>query len=307
MDYMGYRRRFLDTGTLLSQFTELGAMGVGSIMYSGEGEPLLHRDIGQIVEHTKAAGIDVAMSTNGVLLTPQVAELILPFMSWLKVSINAGSAAGYAGVHGTNPDDFERVLENIAYAAQLIKDRGWSCTLGAQAMLLPENSHELEILAWRIKAAGARYLVIKPYSQHHKSHTRKYADIDYTPYLELSQRFKRFNDSNFSVIFRMNTIMKASRSERGYERCLALPYWSYIDSGGNVWGCSAHMGDERFLYGNICEEGFSKIWKGDRRRRSLEFVASEMNPEDCRMNCRMDEINLYLWELTHPHKHVNFI
>ncbi len=306
-DYMGYQFRFLNTNILLKRLTEFGSFGVGSIMYSGEGEPLLHRDIAQIVQHTKSAGIDVAMSTNGVYLVQALAEQILPFMSWIKVSINAGSASRYSVIHGTKSSDFDQVLENISSAALLIKDRGLKCTLGTQALLLPENAHEMELLASRVKDAGARYLVVKPYSQHHKSHTQKYANMDYTPYLELSERLEHFNDSNFSVVFRMKTILKAKRAERGYMRCLALPFWSYIDSEGNVWGCNSHLGDERFLYGNILEESFHDLWTGERRRCSQEFVSSEMNPEGCRMNCRMDEINYYLWELTHPSDHVNFI
>jgi radical SAM protein with 4Fe4S-binding SPASM domain len=97
------------------------------------------------------------------------------------------------------------------------------------------------------------------------------------------------------------------RTERGYGRCLALPFWSYIDAGGGVWGCSSYLGDERFLYGNIHEETFERIWEGERRRESLAFVASALDPDGCRMNCRMDEINLYLWQLTHPDGHANFI
>lgn len=307
IDYMGYRPRFLQTDILLKRLTELGALGVRSIMYSGEGEPLLHSDISKIIQHTKAVGIDVAISTNGVLLTEKLAEQILPFLSWIKISINAGSASGYANIHGTKPDDFEQVLENIASAARFVENNESGCTIGTQVLLLPENADEVESLAQRVKGAGASYLVIKPYSQHHKSHTQKYADIDYSPYLELSDRLERFNDSQFNVIFRLNTIMKMRRVVRGYKRCLALPFWSYIDSAGNVCGCNSHLGDDRFLYGNICEESFQAIWTGERRRRSLDFVSSEMNPEGCRMNCRMDEINHYLWELKNPSEHVNFI
>ena len=109
------------------------------------------------------------------------------------------------------------------------------------------------------------------------------------------------------VIFRARAMKKLGEEKRVYERCLALPFCTYIDSGGNVWGCSAYLGDERFRYGNIIEQTFEQIWAGDLRKANLKMVAEQLDPEDCRMNCRMDEINLYLWELTHPKKHVNFI
>ncbi len=306
-DYMGYQPRFQQTGKLLERLTEFGSLGIRSIMYSGEGEPLLHPDIAKIIQRTSSVGIDVAVATNGVLLSQKLAEQILPFMSWIKISINAGSANSYASIHGTEPTDFDLVLENILSAAQLIKDRDLKCTLGTQALLLPENVDEMEQLAVWVKDAGASYLVIKPYSHHHKSHTQKYAEVDYAPYLKLSERLERFNDSRFSVVFRMNTIMNTIKTERSYKRCLALPFWAYIDSGGNVWGCNAQLGDEHFLYGNICEESFFDIWQGERRKRSLDFVSDVMDPEGCRMNCRMDKVNHYLWELKHPSGHVNFI
>jgi radical SAM protein with 4Fe4S-binding SPASM domain len=285
----------------------MGSLGVRSIMFGGEGEPLLHADIANIIAHARSAGIDVAMSTNGVFLLPELAEQILPDMAWIKVSINAGSPAGYADIHRASPEDFQQVLSNLAAAARLIEANGWACTLGAQAILLPENAREMELLAERVKDAGVSYLVIKPYSQHHKSITRTYNDIDYTAYLDLAERLERFNDSRFSVIFRMHTFKKTMGSERGYQRCLALSFWSYIDSGGDVWGCSSYIGEDRFLYGNISDNDFQSIWEGEQRRRSLEFVANELGPESCRMNCRMDEINRYLWELTHPSGHVNFV
>jgi radical SAM protein with 4Fe4S-binding SPASM domain len=307
IDYTGYQSRFLKTDTLLKFLSESAALGVKSVMYAGEGEPLLHPDVASIIRHSERAGMDVAITTNGVVLEPHLAQQILPYSSWIKISIDAGSPESYAAIHRTKPDDFHKVFANIEAAAGLVRDNGWRCTLGTQALLLPENVAELDILAALSKEAGARYLVIKPYSHNNKSHTVAYAEIDYSIYLDVQERLERFNDDNFTVIFRSNALNRSQKAERGYQRCLALPFWSYLDSSGGVWGCSAHMGDDRFLYGNINEESFENIWNGRRRRRSLDFVAQQWDPDNCRLNCRMDEINRYLWELAHPTGHVNFI
>lgn len=307
VDYTGYNSRFLDSAKLIDFVMEAGPLGVRSIMYAGEGEPLLHPEIARIVRQTRSAGIDVAITTNGVNLVPQLAAAILPHVSWIKISIDAGTAEQYASIHGTKQEDFHKVFANIETAAQLIKENGWTCALGTQALLLPENADGLESLAARVKDAGAQYLVIKPYSHNHKSLANRYAGLDYAPYLDLKKRLERFSDDNFTVVFRAKAVEKTLQSERGYERCLALPFWSYIDSMGQIWGCSAHMGDDRFLYGDINKESFRDIWNGTRRQASLEMVSQELNPEHCRVNCRMDEINLYLQELTHPSEHVNFI
>ena len=86
-----------------------------------------------------------------------------------------------------------------------------------------------------------------------------------------------------------------------------LTNWTYIDAGGDVWGCSIYLGNQDFLYGNIYKNTFQEIWKGEKRKRSLEFVNEDLDICNCRVNCRMDEINRYLWELKNPPAHANFI
>lgn len=307
MDHLGYRSSFPDSVILKKRITELGNLGVGSIMFGGDGEPLLNRDIVDIVQQTRTAGIDVALTSNGVLLVPELADKLLPEMHWIKVSLNAGTPETYAKVHRTVPDDFHKVFSNLQYAASFIDSNKLSCTLGAQAVLLPENADEMENLALRCRDAGLHYLVIKPYAQHPKSLTRIYEPVDYTQYLNLAEKLIRFNDDRFKVIFRMSTFNKLKRTHKGYDRCLALPFWSYIDAVGNVYGCSDYLGDDRFLYGNIHEETFQQIWQGERRQKSLEFVANKFDLDHCTLNCRMDDINFYLWKLTHPSSHFNFI
>lgn len=307
LDFMEYKPRFLDTAILKERLSEMGRLGVKSVMYGGEGEPFLHKDIGDIIVHTKRSGIDVGITTNGVLLTAALAEKILGSTSWIKISMNAGNADAYAKVHRTQARDFDRLVNNLTEAVRLQQELGTNCTIGAQMVLIPENAETAESLARTAKEIGLRYVVIKPYSQHHKSITQEYSDVDYSAFHHLKDKLSQYNDQSFSVIFREKTMQKMKRTRRGYERCLALPFWSYIDSGGNVWGCSAYLSDERFRYGNIQEQTFEQIWTGDRRRENLKMVAADLDPEGCRMNCRMDEINLYLWELAHPSGHVNFI
>lgn len=306
LDYMEYQPRFLNTGILCERLTEMGKLGVKSIMYGGEGEPLLHQNMGTIVQHTRGAGIDVAITTNGVLLTKSLCEEILDQTSWIKISLNAGTPATYAQIHRTREADFGKVLANLDQAVRLQQARGSQCTIGAQLLLLPENAGEVEQLAKTVRDVGLHYLVIKPYSQHLHSKTSTYSDLDYTQFLALRDRLSAFETATFKVIFREETMKKLTAETRCYDFCQALPFWSYIDAGGTVWGCSAYLGDERFAYGNIYQQTFAQIWQGERRQNNLKLVSS-LDLKECRTNCRMDEVNRYLWELTHPGPHVNFI
>ncbi len=77
LDYLDYKPAFLDFKVLGSAINSAAAMGVKSVMYAGEGEPLLHRQIDKIIRLTKSAGIDVSVTTNGVLLNKELSEKIL--------------------------------------------------------------------------------------------------------------------------------------------------------------------------------------------------------------------------------------
>jgi len=112
-DFMGYKSRFLDTDIFEQRIKEMGRLGVKSIMYAGEGEPFLHKDIADIIVTTKKSGIDVAITTNGVLFNQDLAEETLAYITWVKVSINAANNDTYARIHRAKPGDLDKVMENI--------------------------------------------------------------------------------------------------------------------------------------------------------------------------------------------------
>lgn len=174
-------------------------------------------------------------------------------------------------------------------------------------LLLPENAHEVETLATTLRDIGLDYLAIKPYSQHPPSHLDQYNDIPYAGAVDLEERVKALSTDAFNVVFRLHTMHTCDDKTRGYGRCLALPFWSSMDVSGNIWGCSAYLGDERFNYGNVNENTFQEIWEGPRRQASLDWCRESLDPTVCRGHCRMDAINRGLWELSHPGPHVNFI
>jgi len=256
LDFMGYKPNYLKADILKERLSELGDLGLKSIMYAGEGEPFLHPEMASIIEHTKESGIDVALTTNGVLLRKEIVERVLINTEWIKVSINGGTRETYAKIHQSKPDDFDKVMENMSFAAEIRNDKGYKCVIGMQLVLLPENHHEVISLAKIARDIGMDYLVIKPYSQHPQSKINKYSTIKYSDLEYLSEELDKVNSDTFNVVFRSNAMRKWDNNQRNYEHCLALPFWSYIDAGGNVWGCSIYLGDDRFKYGNIYERSF---------------------------------------------------
>lgn len=311
VDYIGYKSVMLDYDMLSQRLPEMGRLGVKSIMYAGEGEPLLHKKINEIVALTKSSGIDVSFTTNGVLLNEAFVQQSLDKVSWIKVSLNAGSAASYAAIHKTRERDFQRVIDNLRYAVDYKRQHGIDCVIGIQAVLLPENAHEMTELARIARdAIGADYVVIKPYSQHLFSETRQYEDINYNPYLAMEQELAAYNRPGFQVIFRSHTMHKYLEDPaKRYQKCHATPFvWGYVMADGRVYGCSAYLLDQRFEYGNLNDSSFQAIWEGDKRRESFRYVRHDLDIRECRRNCRMDEVNRYLDRLVNQSvPHINFI
>jgi len=306
LDYIGYKPRSLDVKALQGTLRAAASCGVKSVMYAGEGEPLLHKDIIAIVETTKKAGLDTAITTNGVFLDDKIVKGCLKDLSWIRVSLNAGSAKNYERIHKCARGDFEKTLSNLKNAVKYKRKLKLDCTIGVQMVLIPENEDEVIRLANIVKEIGVDYLAIKPFSRHPMSRNNKNKDFDYNSFLHLDKRLQRVASHDFRIIFRSHT-MKKLKQGRLYTRCLGLPFWAYIDATGDIYGCSAFLRDKRFLYGNIYKASFEKIWQGRKRKKVTNMMENGWNIEECREICRLDEINRYLWNLKNPSPHVNFI
>jgi cyclic pyranopterin phosphate synthase len=308
VDYIGYKTVSLDIEMMRKRLPEMARLGIKSVMFAGEGEPLLHKKISELVAIATTAGIDVSFTTNATLMPKDFLETALPAVSWLKASVNAGTAETYAKIHQTRPEHFALAFKNLEAMAKARNDNKLKVKLGAQTLLLPENAHEIRMLAERCRDIGLDYLVVKPYSQHNFSETKMYADLDYSPYLKMEAELADLNSAAFDVVFRANSIRKYMSEDR-YPRCMSVPFiWAYIMASGVVSGCSAYLLDKRFEFGNVNEQSFQEIWESEKRHENYDLVMNELNIDECRKNCRMDEVNRYLYQvIENPPTHANFI
>ena|SRR3990167_3690243 len=308
VDYIGYKPRSLQTELLKERISEMASAGVRSIMFAGEGEPLLHNQLPELINHTKQQGIDVAVTTNGTQLSQAFIEKCMHSITWLKISVNGGTMETYAKIHQTKEADFDKVWNNLATACLYRELNGIKCTIGIQSVLLPDNINTVEDLVVDAKHCGLDYVVIKPYSQHHKSITTLYKDIKYGNALNMAAELAKHNTESFEVVTRYISMQNHDSDERGYSKCYSTPFlWAYIMATGDVYGCSAYLLDKRFCYGNINEKSFVDIWTGEQRKTAIDFVENSLDITECRKNCRMDKVNRYLWDIKNPQPHENFI
>jgi len=306
MDFMGYRANFLDTAITKKRLAECGRLGVKAIMFAGEGEPLLHKDICELAETAKASGIDVAFTTNAVLLDKKRAHRLLPVSSWIKVSCNAGTADSYGKIHGTKAEDYHTVLRNMEEAVKIRKEENLSCTLGFQCILLPESRPDMVEHARRVRDLGADYLVIKPYT-HNPASLKERREIVYDDTETLAIALEAIETDSFKIIFRSNAMQRWNEKDVNFTKCHALPFWAYVDAEANVWGCLRHLKEDAFSYGNLYEKSFEDIWTGEQRKKNMQWCDEKLDISECHITCRMEMINTYLQQLKTPSSHDNFI
>ncbi len=305
LDYMEYKPVLLEKKLILKNLKEMAEKGLKSVIFAGEGEPLLNKKTPEIINTTKSYGIDTAMSTNGVLLTREVTEECLKSLTWIRFSVSAGTSATYDLIHRGKSGDFEKAVENIRQAVVVKKSRNLDTTLGVQLLLIPENIKEVVTLAKLLREIGVDYFTVKPFSKHPKSNCSIDSEFNYQDYIDLERQLNELETDAYRIYFRENS-MKKKASGKIYDKCFGLPFFTYIDANGQVWPCIAFLGDNELCFGSLKELSFVEIWEGKRRTEILG-IFDAMDIKKCRELCRLDEINSYLHQLKHPGAHVNFI
>jgi MoaA/NifB/PqqE/SkfB family radical SAM enzyme len=93
-----------------------------TVFFGGFGEPLSHPHIVKMIQQTKALGCRVELISNGVYLSPQMAEAIANTeMDILWVSIDGAKPESYADVRlGA---ELPKVIGNLRYLRQLLMRR----------------------------------------------------------------------------------------------------------------------------------------------------------------------------------------
>ena len=304
VDYMEYKPCLLTRKVMEPNLKIMGQKGVKSIIYAGEGEPLVNPETPDIINLTKECGMDAAMSTNGVLFTKEKAASCLKSLSWVRFSIAGASDATYEKIHQCHKGDLQKALQNMTDAANIKRKQALNTTLGAQLLLLPENKKEVVSLAKIIRSIGFDYFTVKPFSQHPSSKIKR--EVDYSETEEIENQVKELATDSFSVYFRRQSIINIEH-EKNYDKCHALPFMTHISATGDIFPCVAFVGKKEFNFGNINKDKFSDIWERQQTQEIMHKFSGDFLKTQCRKACRLDEMNKYLHALKHPTPEMSFL
>jgi MoaA/NifB/PqqE/SkfB family radical SAM enzyme len=96
---------------------------IARVVMHGVGEPMLVKNLPEMIRYCKARGIYTLFNTNGTLLTPRKQrELIETGLDELRVSLDAADAKTFLAVRGK--DFFNRIVRNISGFTALQREMG---------------------------------------------------------------------------------------------------------------------------------------------------------------------------------------
>jgi radical SAM protein with 4Fe4S-binding SPASM domain len=254
---------------------DLAGMGVPILLFSG-GEPLLRKDIWDLARHARNRGLKMALSTNGTLITPDIASRIRECgIEYAGISLDGAQADTHDRFRNM-PGAFEQTL--AAFAA--CKEAGLRC--GVRVTLTKENCHELDALVDLALSLGAsRFCLywLVPTGRGVDAYTRLQLDRDeVTEALGLLYQKARQTDpasmefltvdAPQDCIHLLASMEKDSSEDLADARellaslqggCSAGTRVANIDAQGNVYPCQFARSPE-FLIGNIRNRSFSGLW-----------------------------------------------
>lgn len=265
----------LTTAEAMQVIDDLAGMGVPLILFSG-GEPLMRADIWELAQHARSRGLKMALSTNGTLITPDIARTIKE------------SGIEYAGISldGARAETHDRFRNSAGAFDQTIRafsacrEAGLRC--GVRVTLTKENCHELEALVDLPLSLGAsRFCLywLVPTGRGIDSYARLQLDKnEVTEALSLLYRKAKETDPatmEFLTVdapqdcIHLLASMEQDRSEDLADArelleslnggCSAGTRVANIDAQGNVYPCQFARSPE-FLVGNVRNRPFSSIW-----------------------------------------------
>ena len=297
---------FFPREPLLRYVRDAGRAGVRSMGFIGEGEPLLNPHTGEAIVAASEAGVDCALSTNGILLdTGSKCDRILERLSWIRFNISAGSEAAYRRIHRSR--QFETAVRNIRRVVNRKRKNRLRVTVGLQMVLTPNNVDQAVPLARLGRELGVDYCVIKQCSDTIKSELGVYRKLsEYEGFVDILKEAEGESGRGYNVIVKWGKVM--NRGKRSYRQCLGAPFLLYSSGNGRLYPCGMFFDyrEREYRMGDLTRQSFAEILQSDRYWEVVEKV-KHIDVTGCYSNCRTHCINEFLWTVTHPPEHVNFV
>jgi len=227
----------------------------------GYGEPLLNRNLPQMISYAREMGVFTTVSTNAFSLDEEIADALIDSrLDYCIVSVDGASEETYAMYR--SPGKFARVVENIATLTKRKRARR-SVTpfVNIQFIVMRGNEHEIPAMRKLAHELGADKLSLKKAWVFTKEEERTVLPSDPVYHLKIYSR--------------------------ELDRGICTRPWNtpFITWKGDVlvccadFGCCALMGN---VFGN---GGFGAVWNSHRFRSFRVAMIKDINKIDICRRC----------------------
>ncbi len=113
------------------------------LRFTCDGEPLMHKQVVEMVRYGKENGISpITMNTNGILLDPERSREILDAgMDLIEISINAFDRTSYHNLRKS--DSYDRVMDNIMGLLEIRKKGNYETKIMVSIVEMDDNRKDL--------------------------------------------------------------------------------------------------------------------------------------------------------------------
>ncbi|HHT9159543.1 MAG TPA: radical SAM protein [Candidatus Brocadiaceae bacterium] len=292
---------------LLQYMKEAGELGVRSMAFIGEAEPLLNPHVYEAIIEGKRVGVDISLGTNGILFdSGKEGEEALEHLTWIRFNISAASDAAYRRIHSSK--EFDTAVEKIRFCVNTRIKKNLDVTIGLQMVLTPSNVDQVIPLSKLGNELGVDYLVIKQCSDTVDNSLGIFSRLgEYDNFTNILKEAENISTEDYNIIVKWGKI--SSKGKRSYDQCHGVPFLLYSSGDGKLYPCGAFFDfkEEEYRMGDLVKQSFKEIFKSDRYWKVVDKVKQIDVHKACYSGCKTHSINEFLWMLKHPPEHVNFV
>ncbi|MHB1207578.1 MAG: radical SAM protein [Rhodospirillaceae bacterium] len=262
------QKRKLDFGRLKRLIDELAAIGVKAISFTGNGDPLLYPKMAEVLAQIREHGILVSVTSNMAMKLPDALISELAQISWLRWSMNGGTAEVYATTNRPRTGDAVRAFEEAKYnVGRLVAERrrtGGKVKINASYIVWPLNEHDVTAgaeLAHHLQIDTISFRPDTPIER--QSDPLRFSDKTASDIRKAKAELERDDFKVFLEESRLDDVALQNDPELG---CLYVNHATYIAANGDIYPCCYTRIDSKFASGNILNQTFQEFWASQSRR-----------------------------------------
>lgn len=248
------------------------------VSFVGIGEPLLNPNIFDMIRHAKMAGSSTGMTTNGSLITPNIANKIVESgLDMLTISVDGATKKTYEKIR--KGGDFFRLREGLRnIVSAKAKRHARKPTLRLRTVVMRENLDELcDILKFAKKNSVnlVYFFVVFPTDRTAGRGPKLVEKIEPSKFKEKlleAAHFAKMNGIKINVepnIDMFEEQLKIQLEGMPPRRICIHPWSSLIvRANGDVQPCCLFdIPGKEGVMGNLFEKSFNSVWNGEDYRK----------------------------------------